>query len=212
MKIISLNVGTPQIQTYRGKEVLTAGLKSPVAEAMLRFTNFDGDRQADLQNHGGPDKAICVYSFDHYPYWENLFGERLEPGAFSENLTLAGARESEICIGDVFQIGEAVVQVSQPRMPCSKLAGKRGQKKLPDLIHETGFSGFYLRVLREGLVKSGQTVTPLERHPAGVTIEFVNQILYKQRTDSESIRRALSVPELSVACRRSLESRLQATL
>lgn len=208
MKIISINVGLPQTQIYRSKEVFTAGLKSPVAEAMLRFTNFDGDGQADLKNHGGPDKAVCVYSFDHYPYWESMFGEALSPGAFSENLTLAGVRESEICIGDTFQIGEAMVQVCQPRMPCSKLVGKRGQKKLPDFIHETSFSGFYLRVLTEGLVKSGEAVRPLERHPARITIEFVNQILYKQRTDSESIRRALAIPELSVACRRILESRL----
>jgi MOSC domain-containing protein YiiM len=208
MHIVSLNVGVPETLTYFGKDVQTGGRKRPVSAAYLHATNFAGDGQADLKNHGGPDKAVCVYPHDHYAYWERELGGRLEPGAFSENLTVAGARETEVCLGDVWQIGEALAQVSQPRQPCAKLAGKRGRKELPELIHATGFSGFYLRVLRQGWVRAGDPATLVERHPAEVTVQFVNELLYKQRTARADFERALAVEALSEAGRRSLLKRM----
>jgi MOSC domain-containing protein YiiM len=113
MRIISLNVGLPSAQRYEGRKVITAGAKKPVRGAMLHFGNFDGDRQADQVNHGGLEKAVCVYPFDHYPYWSRQLGRDLKPGAFSENLTVFGAIETEVCVGDVFRIGQAMAQVSQ---------------------------------------------------------------------------------------------------
>ena len=107
MRIISLNVGLPSAHRYEGREVITGGTKKPVHSAVLRFGNFDGDRQADRVNHGGLEKAVCVYPFDHYPYWNRQLGRDLRPGAFSENLTVSGAIETEVCVGDVFRIGEA---------------------------------------------------------------------------------------------------------
>jgi hypothetical protein len=145
MKIVSLNVGLPSAQNYEGREVITGGAKQPVSRAVLRLGNFDGDRQADLLNHGGLEKAVCVYPFDHYPYWSRRLGRDLKPGAFSENLTVCGAIETEVCVGDVFRIGEAMVQVSQPRMPCAKLAGKNGSRMLPKLMTDVGYTGFYMR-------------------------------------------------------------------
>ncbi len=209
MRIISLNLGQPELSVYFEELTLTSGHKRPVPSAMLHLTHFEGDAQADRRNHGGPDKAVCAYSFDHYPYWEQVLGEALQPGAFSENLTLVGLRESEVCIGDVFRVGEAVVQISQPRQPCAKLAGKRRRKDLPDLIHENSFSGFYFRVLEEGLVNAGEEVELVERHPLGVTVEFANQVMYRQRRDLESLRRVLDVEALSGAWRRSLQRRLR---
>ncbi len=208
MQVISVNVGVPETLTYFDKEVLTGGRKLPVAQAELTQTGFVGDGQADLKNHAGPDKAACVYVFDHYPYWESWLGGPLEPGAFSENLTIAGVRETEVGLGDVWLIGPARVQVSQPRQPCSKLAGKRGRRELPEHIHATGFSGFYLRVLAPGLIRAGDPVTVLERHPAGVTVQFVNELLYKQRTERADFERALAVEALSEAIRRQLLKRL----
>ena len=137
-----------------------------------------------------------------------VLGEALQPGAFSENLTLAGLSESEVCLGDVFRVGGALVQISQPRQPCSKLAGKRGRMDLPDLIHANSFSGFYFRVLEEGEVSTGDAVELTERHPLGVTVEFANQVMYRQRPDIESLRRVLAVETLSGAWRRSLSRRL----
>ena len=142
MRIVSVNVGLPSAQRYEGREVITGGAKVPVPHAVLRFGNFDGDRQADLVNHGGLEKAVCVYPFDHYPFWSRRLGRDLKPGAFSENLTVFGAIETEVCVGDVSRIGEAAVQASQPRMPCAKLAGKNEAKMLPRVMANVGYTGF----------------------------------------------------------------------
>lgn len=211
MKVISINLGQPETLTYFGKEVQTGGNKTPVAEAFLRRANFDGDRQADLKHHGGPDKAACVYALDHYPFWEQWLGHTLTPGAFSENLTTSGLLESAVCIGDVLRVGGARVQVSQPRQPCSKLAGRLNRKDLPEKIHATSFSGFYVRVLDEGRVRPNDSIQLLERDPAGVTVQLVNELLYRQRTDRESFERALAVAALSESGRASLLKRLAAS-
>ena len=208
MHIVFLNVGVPAARLYFGREVETGGRKLPMPEAALSGTGFAGDGQADLQNHGGPEKAVCVYPHDHYAYWEGVLGGPLEPGAFSENLTLAGALEADVCLGDIWQAGTARVQVSQPRIPCGKLAGKRGHTELPELIHANGFSGFYLRVLVEGRVRAGEAVSVVERHPAGVTIQFVNELLYKHRTERADFERALAVTALAEAGRRALLKRM----
>lgn len=209
MHLVSLNLGLPETLTCFGKPVRTGGRKQPAPEAFLGATGFAGDGQADIQNHGGLDKAVCVYMFDHYPYWEQALGGPLEPGAFSENLTLGGVRETEVAIGDVWQLGAARVQVSQPRQPCSKLAGRHGRRELPGMIHATGFSGFYLRVLEPGLVRAGDPVTLLERDPARVTVQFVNELLYRQRADRADFARALAVAALSEAGRRAVLKRLK---
>ena len=208
MRILSINVGRPQLQIYRNKNVLTSGHKTPVPHARLGLTDFAGNEQADLAHHGGPDKAVCVYSFDHYPYWESWIGEKLAPGAFGENLTLGSLRETEVCIGDIFAIGEALAQISQPRVPCSKLADKLGRKDLPVTIHANGYSGFYFRVLREGLVKTEDPVTLVTRHPGEVTVSFAHQVYYKQRTDPTDLQRLLGVPELAAVWRETLSQRI----
>jgi MOSC domain-containing protein YiiM len=197
MKIVSLNVGLPSAQLYQGQQVITGGAKQPVSRAVLRFGNFDGDRQADLLNHGGLEKAVCVYPFEHYPYWSRRLGRDLKPGAFSENLTVSGAIETEVCVGDVFRIGEAVVQVSQPRMPCAKLAGKNGSKLLPKLIANVGYTGFYMRVLSEGVVGAGDGFDLERAHPDRITIADVNSIIYEKSYDIALIERLAELPEFS---------------
>lgn len=209
MKIVSLNIGQVETQIYFGtKTVQTAGHKCPTTKAVLHLEGFEGDAQQDRENHGGEDKAACVYSFDHYAYWEEKLGTKLAPAAFGENLTIAGIRESEICLGDILRVGETLTQVTQPRVPCSKLAGKLGSKKLPDLIHETSFSGFYLRVLSEGAVNQGDPVELVTRHSGGVTVEWANQVLYRQRDDRASLEKVLSVDALSASWRAMLSKRL----
>jgi MOSC domain-containing protein YiiM len=197
MRIISLNVGLPTTQRYEGREVITGGAKKPVPHAMLRFENFDGDRQADQVNHGGFEKAVCVYLLDHYPYFKRQLGRDLQPVAFSENLTVSGAIESEVCVGDVFRIGEATVQVSQPRMPCAKLAGKNGSSTLPKLMANTGYTGFYMRVLSEGVVAAGDGFDLVRARPDRITIADVNSIIYERSYDIALIERLAELPEFS---------------
>jgi len=209
MRIVSLNVGLPSVQRYEGQEVITGGAKKPVPRAMLRFANFDGDQQADQLNHGGLEKAVCVYPFDHYPYWSKRLGRDLKPGTFSENLTVSGAIETEVCVGDVFRIGEAMVQVSQPRMPCAKLAGKNRSKMLPKLIANVGYTGFYMRVLSEGLVAAGDGFDLLRAHPERITIAEVNSIIYEKSNDVALIKRLAELAEFSEVGRTQFTQRLQ---
>jgi MOSC domain-containing protein YiiM len=209
MRIISLNVGLPSAQRYEDRKIITGGAKKPVPRALLRFENLDGDRQADRVNHGGFEKAVCVYPFDHYPYWNRQLGRDLKPGAFSENLTVSGAIETEVCVGDVFRIGEAMVQVSQPRMPCSKLAGKNGSKMLPKLIGDTGYTGFYMRVLSEGLVAADDSFDLVRAHPERITIAEVNSIIYEKSYDVALIKRLAELAEFSEVGRTLFARRLQ---
>jgi MOSC domain-containing protein YiiM len=195
VKVVSLNVGLPRAQHYGRDVVWTAGAKGPVSEAVLRFHGFEGDEQADRRNHGGVDKAVCVYPFDHYAYWETLFGRPLEPASFSENLTVSGAVENEVCIGDVFGVGEAVVQVSQPRTPCGKLAGKNRQRMLVRWVAQTGYTGFYMRVLSEGPVGNGDAFEPIERHPERIPVSAVIDVAFGRSENERLIERLANLPE-----------------
>ncbi len=194
---------------YRGKEVATAIFKEPVSgPVFLSRLNFAGDEQADKVNHGGLDKAVCVYSLDRYPYFEKVLGRRLDCGAFGENVTVSGVDEEGVCIGDVFQLGEAVVQVSQPRKPCFKVALKWDLPDLPLQMEQTGYTGFYLRVLAEGWVAPDSELKLQQRQPKAVTIAFLNHIRYHDKTNGEAIRRILEVEELAESWRTVFEKRL----
>jgi MOSC domain-containing protein YiiM len=208
VKVVSLNVALPSTQHYGREEVMTGGAKRPVPRAVLRFRGFDGDGQADLVNHGGDGKAVCVYPFDHYAHWERVFGRRLEWGAFSENLTVSGAVETEVCVGDVFGVGDAVVQVSQPRTPCSKLAGKNGERLLTKWVGQRGYTGYYLRVLSEGLVSAGDAFERVESHPDRVSIADVNDVIYGRSDDARLIERLANLPEFGADGRAIFAERL----
>ena len=147
VKIETLSIGLPKKEMLNGKEVVTGICKSPVSGHLhLGKLGFDGDGVGDLWYHGGPSKAVCVYSYDHYLYWENLLGTKLPIPAFGENLTVSGLQEDDICIGDIFYVGTAVVQVSQPRQPCNTLAARHGRNDMVQLVKDSGYTGFYLRV------------------------------------------------------------------
>lgn len=157
MKLLSIQVGRPRKVKWRGRTVVTGIHKSPVAgRIMLRRNNLDGDEQADLRVHGGWDKAVYVYPSEHYAFWRTeLPGMPLPFGMFGENFTTEGLDESTVCIGDRFRIGGALVEVTQPRVPCYKLGVKFGRPDMPKRFHASGRFGFYLAVLEEGDVGTG---------------------------------------------------------
>ncbi|MGH0668178.1 MOSC domain-containing protein [Bacillus paranthracis] len=208
-QLLSLNIGLPKEVTYGGKVIHTGINKKQVKEPVyLSFVKFNGDGQADLVYHGGVDKAVCVYTGDHYPYWEKELNQDLVYGAFGENITVSDMREEDVCIGDTFQIGEAVVQVTQPRQPCFKLAKKYNMPKLPLYFQETGYTGFYFRVLKEGWVSSVDTLKRLQSDPKGVSVAFANRIMHKEKQNIEGIKRILEVNALSSSWRKSFEKRI----
>ncbi len=204
MVIESLNIGLPRKELFQGKEILTGICKSPVSEPLyLKKFGFEGDGVGDLKNHGGVDKAVCAYSLDHYPYWENVLGTNLPPAAFGENLSVSNLLEEEVCIGDVFKLGTAIVQVSQPRQPCKTLAARHGRTDMVKLVVDSGRTGFYFRVLQEGIVEKGNLLTFHERDPLGITISFANHTYHHDRSNCEAIEKVLAVPALSESWQRS---------
>ncbi|TNJ62727.1 MOSC domain-containing protein [Paenibacillus hemerocallicola] len=210
ISIVSLNVGKPQSFIYKGKEVPTGIFKKPADDGPIALTalNFEGDGQADPVNHGGLDKAICVYPYEHYSYWEKELGRKLDFGAFGENLTVLGLTEDRVCIGDIYAVGDVRLQVTQPRQPCHKLAKKYDLPELPVLVQNTGYTGFYLRVLAPGLFDRTLPLTLAERHPHGITVAYANQIKHHDKQNIEGIRAILAVRELSESWRASFEKRL----
>lgn len=209
-RIVSLNVGTPVEAMHGSKPIQTGIFKtSSSSKHFLSKTGLTGDGQADLVNHGGPDKAVCVYFERHFPYWEEWLGNKLSYGAFGENWTVSGWSEHDLCIGDVVQAGEVTVQVSQPRQPCFKLGIKHRRPELTAQVQKTGLTGFYFRVLQEGEVGAGEDLTVLERHPAGITLAEANRVMYQGKEDLEGMTALLAVEELSHSWKQTLTGRIE---
>ena len=162
-----------------------------------------------MVNRSGLKKAVCVYALDHYAYWQRVLNLELEPGAFSENLTVSDALETEVCVGDVFKFGAAVAQVCQPRQPCNKLAGKNGQKLLPKWMVWTGYTGFYMRMLSEGVVTTGDAFERIERYRDRMTIADANDIIYERFYDLTLIEQLTHLPEFSAIGRTLFPERLE---
>ncbi len=213
----SIQVGRPQQHgDPRSRDPMqrlwtSAFYKTPVeGSAYVRRLNIDGDGQADLEVHGGPDKAICAYSADHDEFWRGeLQVDAMPPGAFGENFTISGLAEGDVCIGDVWRVGDAVlVQTSQPRQPCWKLARRWQTGTLAARVIETGTTGWYFRVLTEGAVAPGAELLLVERPHKAWTIAAANRVMY-DRTDLAGAAELAAVQELSESWRAELLNRVR---
>jgi MOSC domain-containing protein YiiM len=169
--LLSIQVATPLAIRHMAKEVRTAIYKLPVqGPVMVRSLNIDGDEQGDLTVHGGVDKAVYCYASEYYPDWQEALGRELPNGTFGENLTVAGLLEQDMRLADIIEVGNAVLQVSQPRFPCFKLGIKLGNQRFVRRFWRSGHSGFYCRVLQEGLIEAGQPIRLVERDESQPTI------------------------------------------
>lgn len=177
MRVISVNVGLPKPIVWNGRFVLSSIFKEPVeGRIAVRRLNLEGDRQADLSVHGGPDKAVYAYSVEHYSFWRDFLSEvALPPGSFGENLTVEGLMEENVHIGDCLQIGTAQLRVTQPRTPCYKLAAKFERTDIVQQFLETGYSGFYLAILREGEIGRGDEIQVIASAAQRVSIADLNK-------------------------------------
>ena len=197
-KILSVNVSLPKEIDFEGQKVRTGIFKEPVeGRVMLRTLNLDGDKQADLTVHGGPEKAVYAYPIEHYEYWRRVFTNiEMSNGMFGENLTVDGLKESEVSIGDVFQIGSSKVIATQPRMPCYKLGVKFGRMDILKMFLASGRSGIYFKVLEEGEVGAGDTIEQIRKDPNGITISDVVRLYASDKEDIKMMRHAVKVEPL----------------
>jgi MOSC domain-containing protein YiiM len=209
MKLISVNIGVPREIIHRGQMLSTGIFKTSVAGSLfLRRLNLDGDRQADLRVHGGADKAVYLYPFEHYDFWAAETGRNdFVHGQFGENFTTTGLLEDEVRIGDVLQIGAARVQVSQPRSPCYKLGIRMGDEEFPARFAAANRTGFYLRVLEEGWVQAGDAIRHLERAAGSLSVREVFFLRHANRGTREEYARAARLPGLSESWRAAFAKR-----
>lgn len=210
MRLVSINLSMPKTIRHEDKEVSTGIFKTPAeGRAMLRRLNIDGDGQADLWGHGGAFRTVYVYSLENYEYWRRELGrDDFGYGQFGENFTVEGMLDDGILIGDVFRIGEALVEVSQPRIPCYKLAIKMGIENFQNRFLKSGRIGFYFRVLEEGEVGAGDSFELVGRDPNAMSVRQVSDLLFFDTDDLEATRRALAMPALSHGWKGSFEERL----
>jgi len=209
MKVLSVNVALPRLITWKGQTINTGIFKKPVAgPVMMRKLDLDGDRQADLSVHGGPYKAVYAYPSEHYEFWRKEFPEMDLPwGQFGENLTTQGLNENDTHIGDVLRIGKAAVQVTQPRVPCFKLAAKFQRDDILERVLQSGRSGFYFSVIEEGLVAAGDGIERIQEDENGIAVSDINE-LYYHGTDVPLMRRVIQLNALPADWREHFSAKL----
>ncbi len=213
MKIVSVNVGRPREIDWKGKTIRTSIFKEPVqGRVRLEALNFVGDEQADLSVHGGPQKAVYGYASEHYDFWQQeLPGVHLSWGAFGENLTTEGLLEEEINIGNRYQLGSAVVMVTQPRIPCYKLGVRFGRDDIVKRFLKSGRPGFYFSVIQEGEVGAGDALELVYREAADVTVADILRLYVTDKQNLSLTQRAVQVAALADGWRDYFQRRLAQT-
>jgi MOSC domain-containing protein YiiM len=211
MKILSINVGMPREVLWKHRTVTTSIFKEPVAgRVMLRALNLDGDRQADLEVHGGPSKAVYAYPSEHYEFWRReLPAAELDWGNFGENLTTLGLDEESLHVGDRLRIGAALLMVTQPRLPCYKLGIRFGRDDIIERFLASGRSGSYFAVLHEGEIGPGDAIEVLSRDPHRVTVADVVRLYVGKDGDRELLGRALQVDALPEGWKKRFRAKLE---
>lgn len=209
IELTNFSIGLPKKMKYgNGKEINTGIRKHTIEEAFLTKNGFQGDGVGDLKNHGGLDRAVCVYPYEHYFLWEKELGNPLPSSTFGENLTVTNMLEKDVCVGDIFQLGDAIIQVSQGRIPCSTITKRTNHPTLLKRMVQTGFTGYLCRVLEEGIVRKDSKITLLEPHPKKISILYGNEIYFHKQKDIEGIKILLGVEVLANEWRELLVNRL----
>ena len=209
MKIISINTNSPtRVSLAKGLTKIKSGIfKKPVSQPiLLDYLGFESDGVGDTRIHGGKDMAVCVYCVDHFSYWEDKLQREILPGSFGENLSVSNMSERAVNIGDVFEIGSSQVEVSQPRQPCHKLNKVFNDQSMACSIKKTGFSGYYMRVLKPGLVKPGTLIKKV--YQGHYSIEKANALLRKGGTNIQQMQELISLKALSDNWREMLKKRM----
>ena len=210
-RLVSVNVGLPRDLQWRGRTVHTGIWKTAVkGRCRVRCLNVDGDGQGDLAGHGGENRAVFVYQIDSYHYWQQQLGRSdFVYGQFGENFTVEGLPDDAVCIGDRYQIGGAVFEVSQPRVTCYRVGIRMDEPRMPALLTSSGRPGFYFRVLQEGDVGPGDEIIKVGEAAERMTVAEINALLYSSNHPRDRLERALRIDALSMGWRKSFQTLLQ---
>jgi MOSC domain-containing protein YiiM len=211
IKLVSLNITMPEKISLNdgGRKVITGFFKKPINKKIfLDELGFRGDGVGDSRIHGGKDLAVCAYFVDHFPHWKNELDREIKPGAFGENLSLAGINETQIYIGDIFRLGEAEIEVSQPRQPCHKLNKVFDLQAMACKIQTTGYTGCYFRVKKTGWVKPVPAFELIQEAPGKISIEMINVLMFKEKKNQDLLRTVVSLQALSTKWREKFQKRL----
>lgn len=213
IEIQSINIrGEAELLVSDHQSAQSAYRKIPIKtdDIYLEMDCFRGDMIQDKKHHGGNDKAICCYNADHFIKWKNELGFDLDAAAFGENLTLTGetAHEKHVFIGDRYQLGEAIVEVSEPRGPCYMIGIRYNYKQFPVYLQETGFTGFYLRTIKPGTVKKTDRLIHLYSHPEKISVMDVNKVRYHDSGNKEKLQKLVNLKELTLEWRERFEKLL----
>ncbi|HET6889594.1 MAG TPA: MOSC domain-containing protein [Pyrinomonadaceae bacterium] len=211
MKLISVNVGMPELVMRNAAPVSTGIFKKPVeGRVIVRTLNLDGDCQADLSVHGGQSKAVYAYPSEHYDYWkQELPGMKLPWGMFGENFTTSGLSEAELNIGDTFRVGTAVIMITEPRMPCYKLRIRFGRSDIIKRFLVSERTGFYFAVLQEGEVSAGDQIELIEKKKHSVRVSDITRLYVRDKHNTELLRRVLEVEALPASWRDYFQHQLE---
>ncbi len=206
--VLQINVSLPTIVNFNGNKIETGIFKKPVSgKVKVSRLNLEGDAQADLTVHGGPDKAVYAYPLEQYDYWKTeLSNSNLEWGVFGENLTVEGFDESNVCIGDRLKIGSAMFAVTQPRMPCFKLGIRFGDPTIVKRFYKSGKWGFYLSVLEEGEIETGDEIIVADRS-SDIRLADVSRCFLDPSVDASLLAKVLK-SELALQMKEQLEYQL----
>jgi MOSC domain-containing protein YiiM len=210
-QLLSVNVGLPRDIAWKGRAVHTAIWKNPVrGRCHVGRLNVEGDRQGDLAGHGGEQRAVFVYQIESYRYWqEQLKRTDFVYGQFGENFTVEGLPDDAVCVGDRYQIGGALFEVTQPRVTCYRVGIRINEPRMPALLTSSGRPGFYFRVLREGDVGAGDEIVKVREAEERMTVAEINALLYSPDHPRNRLERALRINALSPGWRGSFEALLQ---
>src|SRR4029077_6569146 len=210
-RLLSVNVGLPRDIAWNGRTVHTGIWKEPVhGRCRVGRLNLDRDGQGDLAGHGGEQRAVFVYQIESYRHWEEqLKRTDFAYGQFSENFTIEGLPDDAVCIGDRYQIGNALFEVTQPRVTCYRVGIRMNEPRMPALLTSSGRPGFYFRVLREGDVGAGDEIVKVGEAKQQMTVAEINALLYSPNHARDRLERALRIEALSPGWRASFEALLQ---
>ena len=196
-EIIWLSKGKPKTLLHNGTEYRSGISKDQVDYLEVTSKQIKGDDVENHEYHGGSDRVICVYPFEHYQYWEKTYGTSLPKAAFGENLTVTCMQESTVCVGDVYQIGDTILQVSQGRFPCSTINKHTNLNTLLAKTVAMGYPGYFFRVIQEGTITSNSVIKLLEKHPKQISISTIHHTFFHNKYDLRQIEKILSLSELS---------------